>query len=57
MEERVDEIVDRTRYYDGPTQINKLLFTIYDEYGRIVNLNYNDWSCVLTFEHYNAIKN
>ena len=52
-----EETVDRTRYYDGPTQINKLSFTIYDNYGRIVNLNNNDWSCVLTFEHYRAVQN
>lgn len=51
------ETIDRTRYYDGPTQINKLSFTIYDEYGRIVNLNNNDWSCILTFEHYRAVQN
>lgn len=51
------ETIDRTRYYDGPTQINKLSFTIYDDYGRIVNLNNNDWSCVLTFEHYRAVQN
>ena len=53
----MEEPIDRTRYYDGPTQINKLTFTIYDEYGRIVSLNNNDWSCVLTFEHYRAVKN
>ena len=53
----MEEAVDRTRYYDGPTQINKLTFTIYDEYGRVVSLNNNDWSCVLTFEHYRAVKN
>lgn len=53
----MEEAVDRTRYYDGPTQINKLTFTIYDEYGRVVSLNNSDWSCVLTFEHYRAVKN
>ena len=53
----MEETIDRTRYYDGPTQINKLSFTIYDEYGRIVNLNNDDWSCVLTFEHYRAVQN
>lgn len=52
-----EETVERTRYYDGPTQINKLSFTIYDEYGRIVNLNNDDWSCVLTVEHYRAVQN
>ena len=50
-------INDRTRIYDGPTQINKLSFTLYDEYGRIINLNNNDWSCVLTFEYYRAVQN
>lgn len=53
----MEEAVDRSRYYDGPTQINKLSFTIYDEYGRVVSLNNSDWSCVLTFEHYRAVKN
>lgn len=53
----MEEAVDRTRYYDGPTQINKLTFTIYDEYGRVVSLNNSDWSCILTFEHYRAVKN
>lgn len=53
----MEEAVDRTRYYDGPTQINKLTFTIYDEYGRVVSLNNTDWSCILTFEHYRAVKN
>ena len=53
----MEETVDRTRYYNGPTQINKLSFTLYDDYGRIVNLNNNDWSCVLTFEHYRAVQN
>ena len=53
----MEESIDRTRYYDGPTQINKLTLTIYDEYGRIVDLNNNDWSCVLTFESYRAVQN
>ena len=53
----MEEQVDRTRYYDGPSQINRLTFTIYDQYGRIVNLNHNDWNCVLTFEHYRAVQN
>ena len=57
INQSMEEPIDRTRYYDGPTQINKLTFTIYDEYGRIVSLNNNDWSCVLTFEHYRAVKN
>lgn len=53
----MEESIDRTRYYDGPTQINKLTLTIYDEYGRIVDLNNNDWSCVLTFQSYRAVQN
>ena len=41
---------NRTRDYFGPTDINRLTFTLYDEYGRIIDLNYMDWSLVLTFE-------
>lgn len=57
LNQSMEEPIDRTRHYDGPTQINKLTFTIYDEYGRVVSLNNSDWSCVLTFEHYRAVKN
>lgn len=42
--------VNRTRNYFGPVNIEKLRITLYDEYGRIINLNNMDWSCSLTFE-------
>lgn len=36
--------VNTTRSYFGPVTIEKLRLTLYDEYGRIVNLNNMDWS-------------
>ena len=38
------------REYFGPVNIEKLRITLYDEYGRILNLNNMDWSCAITFE-------
>ena len=42
--------LNRSREYFGPTDIHRLAITLYDEYGRIIDLNYMDWSMVLTFE-------
>lgn len=42
--------LDRSRNYFGPVDIQKLRVTLYDEYGRILNLNYMDWSMELMFE-------
>jgi hypothetical protein len=42
--------LDRSRNYFGPVDIQKLRVTLYDEYGRIVNLNHMDWSMELMFE-------
>ncbi len=42
--------LNRTRDYFGPTDIHRLAITLYDEYGRIIDLNYMDWSMVLSFE-------
>ena len=42
--------VNRSRNYFGPVNIEKLRITLYDEYGRILNLNNMDWSCALMFE-------
>jgi hypothetical protein len=42
--------INRSRNYFGPVDIEKLRITLYDEYGRIVNLNNMDWSCALMFE-------
>lgn len=40
----------RSRNYFGPINISKLKVTLYDEYGRILNLNNMDWSLALLFE-------
>ena len=42
--------INRSRNYFGPVNIEKLRVTLYDEYGRVINLNNMDWSCALTFE-------
>jgi len=42
--------LDRSRSYFGPVDIQKIRVTLYDEYGRVVNLNYMDWSMELMFE-------
>ena len=42
--------INRSRNYFGPVSIEKLRITLYDEYGRIINLNNMDWSCSLMFE-------
>ena len=42
--------INRSRNYFGPVNIERLRLTLYDEYGRIVNLNNMDWSCALMFE-------
>ena len=38
------------RIYFGPTDINKLQLTLYDEFGRIVDLNNGDYSVTLELE-------
>jgi hypothetical protein len=42
--------LDRSRSYFGPVDIQKMRVTLYDEYGRVINLNYMDWSMELMFE-------
>jgi hypothetical protein len=42
--------LNRSRTYFGPVNIEKLRITLYDEYGRLINLNNMDWSCALMFE-------
>ncbi len=37
------------RNYFGPVQINKLTVQLMDEYGRIIDLNQNDWSFSVVF--------
>lgn len=36
--------VNTTRSYFGPVTLEKLRLTLYDEYGRVINLNNMDWS-------------
>ena len=43
-----DEHVERV--YFGPTDISKLEITLYDEFGRIVDLNNSDYSFTLELE-------
>ena len=40
----------RSREYFGPVTISKLGFKLFDEYGRILDLNGMDWSMALVFE-------
>lgn len=40
----------KKREYFGPVDIQRLTITLYDEYGRILDLNNMDWSLVLEFE-------
>jgi hypothetical protein len=42
--------LDRSRNYFGPVDIQKMRVTLYDEYGRVINLNNMDWSMELMFE-------
>ena len=41
---------NRTREYFGPVDIQRLHISLYDEYGRIIDLNNMDWSFSLAFE-------
>lgn len=42
--------VNNSRSYFGPVILEKLRFTLYDEYGRIIDLNNMDWSVSLSLE-------
>ena len=39
-----------SRQYFGPVDIQKMKLTLYDDFGRILNLNNMDWSITLMFE-------
>jgi hypothetical protein len=41
---------NRTREYFGPVDIQRLHISLYDEYGRIIDLNNMDWSFSLAFQ-------
>ena len=40
----------RSRSYFGPVDIQKMRITIFDEFGRVLNLNNMDWSMAIMFE-------
>ena len=42
--------LNRTREYFGPVDIQRLHISLYDEYGRIIDLNNMDWSFTIAFE-------
>ena len=42
--------VNTSRSYFGPITIEKLKLTLYDEYGRVLDLNNMDWSITLSFD-------
>ena len=50
QQEGYSTALDRSRNYFGPVDIQKMRVTLYDEYGRVLNLNYMDWSMELMFE-------
>jgi hypothetical protein len=42
--------LNRTREYFGPVDLQRLHIAVYDEYGRVIDLNNMDWSITLAFE-------
>ena len=42
--------INRSRNYFGPVNIQRLKITLLDEYGRVIDLNFMDWSFALAFE-------
>ena len=42
------DMYNNSREYFGPVDIQKLTFTLYDHFGRIIDLNNMDWSLVLS---------
>ena len=42
--------LNRTREYFGPVDIQRLRIALYDEYGRVIDLNNMDWSLSLAFD-------
>ena len=42
--------LNRERKFFGPVNIQKLRITLYDNFGRIIDLNNMDWNLELIFE-------
>lgn len=48
-DDSIAKLVNYKRDFFGPVDINKLELTLYDEHGRILELNNMDWVCSLEF--------
>lgn len=46
----MSKLLNRTRRYKVPVDIQKLTIKLYDDYGRIIDTNNMDWSFTLEFE-------
>tara|TARA_B100000780_G_scaffold220286_1_gene159323 strand:+ start:705 stop:1649 length:945 start_codon:yes stop_codon:yes gene_type:complete len=46
----MSKLLNKTRRYKVPVDIQKFTIKLYDEYGRIIDLNNMDWSFTLEFE-------
>ena len=44
------DLIPKTREYFGPVRIEKLHIQLVDEFGRIIDLNNNDFSLLLDFQ-------
>ena len=42
--------LNRTRNFFGPVDIEKLKISLYDKFGRIIELNNMDWSFTIAFD-------
>ena len=42
--------LNRTREYFGPVDIQRMHISLFDEFGRVIDLNNMDWSLTLAFE-------
>ena len=49
QDDNYNDSLSRTREYFGPVDIQRLTITLYDEFGRVLDLNNMDWSFVLSF--------
>ena len=48
--ESTSNAINREKRYFGPVNIQKLKLTLYDDLGRVLDLNNMDWSLELAFE-------
>ena len=48
--ESTSNAINREKRFFGPVNIQKLKITLYDDLGRILELNNMDWSLELAFE-------